>query len=81
VAVIALQAAMNAVAKGLPVHGNAVPVRVLHTCVAMARQALRLRMQPARAHRQQQRRNPGNQKPAVNQPFRPAKKPGSLPTV
>ena len=47
VAVVAFHAAMNAVAKRLPIHGDAVSVPILHRRVAMARQAVRLRMQPA----------------------------------
>ena len=46
VAIVALQAAVNAVAKRLSIHGDAVSVRVLHRRVAMARQAIRLRIEP-----------------------------------
>ena len=81
VAIVALQAAMNALAKGLSVHSNAVPIRILHGRVAMAREALGLRMQPARTHRQQQCRKPGNQQPVAHPMLRPAETPWTLPTV
>jgi len=63
VAIVALKASVNALAKGLPIHGDAVPVRILHGLVAMARQALRLRIEPAGREHQQQPANPATKIP------------------
>ncbi len=49
VAIVALQAAVNAFAKHLAVNGNAVPVAVGHAGVAVACKTLRLRPEPCRA--------------------------------
>ena len=72
VAIVALKASVNALAKGLPIHGDAVPVRILHGLVAMARQALRLRIEPAGREHQQQPGQSGNQNPAAHEHLRPA---------
>ncbi len=58
VAIVAFQAAVNAVAERLSVHRDAVPVGILHRLVSVAGQAIRLRVQPDGRHRQQQRGQP-----------------------
>ena len=46
-AIVAFQAAVDAVAEGLAVHRHAVPCGILHARVPMARQAIRLRGESA----------------------------------
>ena len=58
VAVVALQAAVNAGAEGLAVDCDAVAGRVLHGLVRMARQAIRLCVKDARPERNQQCEQP-----------------------
>ena len=57
VASVASLAAVHAVAKRLAIDGNAVTVGVLHGLVAVACQAIRLRVQPARNRDQEKNGN------------------------
>jgi hypothetical protein len=75
VAIAAFQAAMDAVRERLPIDGDAVPSSVLQALVAVARKAIRLGMQSARTHRQQQYGNSGCQYSLANKRIHPARSP------
>jgi hypothetical protein len=61
-AIVALEAAVDAVAEGFAVDGDAVAIGILHGSVAMATEALGLRMEPAGSQSKQQHGQAGSQK-------------------
>ena len=69
VAVVALHAAVNAVGKRLAIHGDAVTVRILHALVAVAGQAIGLRISLPGPTPGQQRAKAAAQNPLLASAF------------